>query len=185
MSYEERELKQKLSMLMDSELHERDCPDMIRLMGDDEDLKTTWGRYHLIGEVMRHGVTALADEGLARRVGAAVSAEQATVLAFPVKRANKRSWRNRAVTLALAASLASVAVLVGRSVHDNAQDLAPMAARSGAVERLADRQELFDQDTLVEAQFNDYLLTHNETAAMAGAAGMFPHVRLVSVRSDR
>lgn len=178
---EEAELKQRLSMLMDSELSARDNPALIHKLESDQALQSVWSRYHLIGEVMRNRQTILADQDLARRVSTAI-AEDSVVLTFPRKNsATEANWRHKAVSLALAASLATVAVLVGRSIHENTPNLQTLASHDAPV----DTREGAATESLADAQFNDYLLAHNETAAMAGSAGMLPHVRLVSARVDR
>ncbi|QSA98347.1 sigma-E factor negative regulatory protein [Methylococcus sp. EFPC2] len=185
MSYDEMELKQRISMLMDSELSAQNNPELIRRIENDEGLTAAWARYHLIAEVMRNRESlVLADDDFAKRVRDAVSVEP-LVAAFPRKRSADHAWKHRIVTLALAASLASVAVLVGYSIHENAQGLTPLEARNAPYDDAAHTPDARSPESLADAQFNDYLRAHNETAAMSGAAGMLPHVRLVSVRAER
>ena len=53
MADRDKELKLRLSMLLDGELDGRDNPRLIERIEHDEDLKQTWARYNLIGQAMR------------------------------------------------------------------------------------------------------------------------------------
>lgn len=183
MTDQNKEMKMRLSMLLDGELRAGDNPRLLDRIESDEELRSTWGRYHAIGEVMRSSGGLMADRDFAARVAAAVR-EAPTTLAPSRVKPDRRSARQRFVQLAMAATLAGVAVFVGKSLNDNAEGLRgvpPVADASMPQGREGPAQA----DKAADAQFNDYLLMHNETAYLAGSAGMLPYVRLVGAGQDQ
>jgi len=184
MTNENKDLRQRISLLLDAELDGRDNPVLLDKLERDEELKATWQRYHLIGQVMRSPGGMLADADFAARVSALIQ-DEPTVMAprWNALRAESTT-RRKVVTFALAASLASVAVLIGKSLTDNAGDFYALSAKPQAVASI-DSNSVESGKKMADEQFNDYLLMHNETAYMAGSAGMMPYVRLVSAGPDR
>ena len=178
MSDHDKDLKLRVSMLLDGELEGRDNPRLIERIESDESLKQAWARYNLIGQVMRTPGGLLADEDFARRISSAVEEEPA-ILAPRCRSASNPEVRQRVVGFALAASLAAVALMVGKSVIDHGGELYANLASTQSVATVTT-----GSDTVADAQFSDYLLTHNETAYQAGSAGMLPYVRSVSSGVD-
>ena len=182
MTDQDKESRMRISMLMDSDLDGRDNPRLIDTMLTDAELKATWARYNLMGDVMRSaGNGLLADKDFAARVSLAITQEP-TVLA-PKALRPAISARSSIVTLGLAASLALVAVIVGKSVNDHSdvfQTAANSQAGIGQVATVAPDQV----ENQADSQFNDYLVMHNETAYMAGSAAMLPYVRVVGSRPN-
>jgi sigma-E factor negative regulatory protein RseA len=176
-----KEMKMRLSLLLDGELHARDNPRLLDKIETDAELKAAWGRYHLIGDVMRASGRVAVDQDFAARVSAAVRAEPT---ALAPKRSSKApgDLRSRIAHFALAASLAAAAVLVGKSLTDHAGELnaGPQAVAQAPVGQPTPQAV----ENTAEARFNDYLLMHNETAYLAGSAGMLPYARLVGSGSD-
>jgi sigma-E factor negative regulatory protein RseA len=123
----------------------------------------------------------LADENFAVKVSAMI-AEEPTVLA-PRTIRSPVNLRPNILSLGLAASLALVAVIVGKSVNDNS-DVFQTASidRASTTQVAANKSE--SSENQAESQFNDYLVMHNETAYMAGSAGMLSYVRLVGSRPN-
>ncbi|MFO1435478.1 MAG: sigma-E factor negative regulatory protein [Gammaproteobacteria bacterium] len=129
----------------------------------DEDLRAAWTRYHLIGSVMRNELPRFMDKGFANRLQQAIASEP-TVLAPRERPA--QSWLRPVAGLAIAASVAAVAVLrVGNfdaalaSKSANPGAGVPMAAASvdtngttragmtiDAVPVMAAQQPSFDND---------------------------------------
>ena len=177
MTDQDKELRMRISMLMDSDLDGRDNPRLIDGIKSNPELKSTWARYSLIGDVMRtSGPVLLAGQGFAAKVSAII-AEEPTVFA-PKALKPAINLRSSIVTLGLAASLAMVAILVGKSVNDHA-DVFQTASNSQTGTSQAVAKSSDQADNLAESQFNDYLVMHNETAYMAGSAAMLPYVRVI------
>lgn len=123
-----------LSALLDGELGGEERGLLLDRLESDHDLRDRWTRYALIGDVLRGEATAAGD--LAARVGAAVESEP-TALAprgdSPEKPAGSvRDWLRPVGGLALAASLATVAVLGGQTLDRGRQSPAVTVAQQSA-----------------------------------------------------
>jgi sigma-E factor negative regulatory protein RseA len=182
MTDQDKELRLRISMLMDSDLAGRDNPRLLDRLESDPELQETWARYHMIGDVLRASGNPLAESDFAAKISAMV-AEEPTILA-PKQLNRNLSVRPSIVSLALAASLAVVAILVGKSMNDHV-DVFQAASRGGPVLSKLVAKGPEAQENQADSQFNDYLVMHNETAYMAGSAGMLPYVRVAVSRPDR
>jgi sigma-E factor negative regulatory protein RseA len=168
----EESLKEKLSALLDGELEPVESIKLLRRIEGEPDLKTIWSRYSLTSEAMRSKRVLVPDGGFVDRISATL-ADEPTVLAPRAERKSHRAVREKVVTAALAASLALVAVVVGKSL----KDYSPIRGSE-----LLARAELVrpSAQTRVDSDFRDLLAMHHETAYLSGAQGMLPSVRLVS-----
>lgn len=181
MTDQEKEMKVRISMLLDSELDGRDNPRLLDRLEGDAELRATWARYSLIGDAMRSQGGLVADKDFAARISAMV-ADEPTILAPKGLKAGL-SVRPSIVSLGLAASLFAVAILVGKSVNEHA-DVFQVAAQGKAAQTQVAGKTVEPVENQAESQFNDYMVMHNETAYMAGSAGVLPYVRVVGARSS-
>ncbi|MDH3971880.1 MAG: sigma-E factor negative regulatory protein [Gammaproteobacteria bacterium] len=184
------EIREQLSALADDELNDVEQPLLLGRLQRDAELRACLGRYQLIGEVMR-GTGATATLGIAGRV------QQALADDMPVSaRASERValWKPVA-GLAVAASVALVAVLTVTSVSDNpannvpslatadlAPVVAPVLATGPAVTQASDISGEPRWDRLepsIDKRLSGYLVNHNEYAASRGVQGVMPYVRIV------
>jgi Anti sigma-E protein RseA, N-terminal domain len=96
-----------ISALMDGEVRDGD---QFALDGwtRDEDLRATWGRYHLISESMRGTLPRHMDPSLAAKIAAAIQDEP--VMLAPDAPYN-RPWLKPIAGMAIAASVATLAVV--------------------------------------------------------------------------
>lgn len=162
---------EELSALLDEELGLKDSRVLLDLVESDEALSRTLHRFSLASEILRAGnsLPLLPDSGFVGRVHAAL-AEEPVVLAPRVLR---HKMREKAATLALAASIAALAVFVGRSVNEHspimANEILAQVELSGPTAKPS-----------MEPELREYLTMHNETAYLSGAQGMLPSIRLVS-----
>lgn len=121
--------RQQLSALVDGELAADQARFLLRRLQHDPDLQACQERWQLLGDVMRGRAVAPAPAGFAERVAAAVAAEPA---AARVPRHQDAGWRRWGGGAALAASVAMVALLMGRP---SVQPSVPAEAVSGALAR--------------------------------------------------
>lgn len=116
-------IDEKLSSLMDGELTEKEVDELLERLGNDAELRAAWSRQHLASTTLQENVSpAYVDPGFADRVMSALDAEprQAQsgrkILPFPSSRGaqwtRRRRWYRSVAGLAVAASVAAVAVLV-------------------------------------------------------------------------
>jgi len=183
MTDQDKELRMRISLLLDSDLQGRDNPRLIDTVEDNPELKATWARYCVMGDLMRSGgPSLLADKDFAGKVSEML-AQEPTVLA-PRALKPAINVRSSVVTFGLAATLALVAVIVGKSVTDHSlsfQNASYAQSQSGQVASASGEST----ESQADSRFNDYLVMHNETAYMAGSAAVLPYVRVVGSRSDR
>lgn len=162
---------EELSALLDQELSHKESRLLLDRIDADKALSDRLHRFAVASEVMRTGrpLPLLPDAGFVGRVHAAV-AEEPVVLA---PRLIRHRLREKAATLALAASIAVLAVLVGHSVNEHApimtNDMLAQVELNGSVARSS-----------MEPELHEFLTMHNETAYLSGAQGMLPSIRLVS-----
>lgn len=112
------ELDSQLSAMFDNELPAAECELLARRLSRDPDLKARWGRYAVIGAVIRaeRGVTL--DGSVAGRVSEALSSEPALVLEEAGRMAGRTGrvqWWQPLAGMGLAAGVAAVSILWLRS----------------------------------------------------------------------
>jgi negative regulator of sigma E activity len=131
------ELDSQLSAMFDNELPAAECELLARRLSRDGDLKARWGRYAVIGAVIRaeRGVTL--DGTVAGRVSAALSSEPA-LSEDAVGRASGRGlqyrWWQPIAGAGLAAGVAAVSILWLRSqsLPDGSHVTAPAVVAGNA-----------------------------------------------------
>jgi len=99
---------ERISALVDGELDQQEHQAVVdELLAHGENRKV-WGRYHLIGDTLKRSLPGGIDHDFSSRVMAALENEPTVLAPMPQ---TKSSWRQRAAGLAVAASVAAVAVL--------------------------------------------------------------------------
>lgn len=172
----EGNVKETLCLLLDGELDPEASRELLDRIESDPELGKQWWRYCVIRESMKSGRIIMPDANFVARVGSAL-ADEPTIVA---PRPRFRRIPERLVTGALAAGLLLMAVLVGLSLNQphplitKGSDLLAAAALRPPSAR-----------SPIDPEFREYLVTHYETAYLAGAQGMLPSVRLVSSDSVR
>lgn len=172
----------KISMLMDGELDERDSQGQLKRLKDDPELFRGWNTYHLIGDAMR-GERAL-SAGFNERLTARLAAE-------PTILAPRRGPTRRAATYALsAAASVSAMALVGWLAFVNhplapAPQIAqaPVAAISAtppAPPPAVATQQPQLASVSSEGKMNEYLMAHQEYSPSTAIQGLAPYIRSVS-----
>jgi sigma-E factor negative regulatory protein RseA len=167
-----------LSALADGELQGDELQRGLDALRKDPELQASWGAYHLVRDSVSSNLNDEVAPLLHRRISAALE-DEPTILA---PQARRRPWVKQAAGLAIAASVAGVAVIGVQQM--NVADSGP------AVQPLAQQQEYIRMmPTLVAegenkpAQNNEaldrYLVNHNEYSANSGIQGVLPYVRIV------
>ena len=184
------EIREQLSALADDELSDVEQPLLLGRLQRDAELRACLGRYQLIGEVMR-GTGATATLGVANRVQQALANDLPASAGTP---ARIPLWKPVA-GLAVAASVALVAVLTVSSVNESptgnvpvlaTANPAPVIVRSPApnaaviqVNDSGDDTQWDRLDPSIDKRLSGYLVNHNEYAASRGVQGVMPYVRIV------
>lgn len=165
---------EKLSALLDSELGEGDSISLYQEIGRDSELARQYHRLAVAKAYLQGQKPVIQDAGFASRVQSALR-EEPVVLA---PTAVRKHYREKLATFALAASMAALAVMVGRSVSqytpDRAGELLAQVNLTSPVMKAS-----------MEPDLREYLTLHNESSYLSGSQGVLPSVRLVSVPVSR
>jgi sigma-E factor negative regulatory protein RseA len=183
------------SVLLDGELdQEEQARAVSALLGAGDEALERFGRYRLIGDVMR-GESAVLSTSVVRNVREVLQDEP--VVLAPRSRAVPR-WMRPAAGLAVAASVAVGAVMVapqllspgqpgGQAVQTAAElprpDVAPTLVAAGS-SATRDPQGRFGQwqalDRELEERLNRLVIEHHEFGGRTGVNGPVPHIGFVS-----
>jgi sigma-E factor negative regulatory protein RseA len=190
------EKHEALSALVDGELSAEDEPGLLDQVLADVSFRRRWSTYHLIGDVMRKQVIdqqLLNDE--IDHIASGARPSRTVVL-------SGRGGMRPLAGLALAASVALVAVLGIFALTDTEKESlemargstgvevpvagaqAPSSVVAGAVGIDLARMTWNDATPAVTNRLNGYLVTHNEYLTN-GMRGMLPYARIVAYDQGR
>lgn len=181
-------MKEKLSALLDGQLDEENTVSLIEALHEDPDLRQTWDRYCLVGDLLR-GEDVPHQMDLASRVLDAMRAEPTVLAPQPRARLVRPSpWVSK--LLPLAASVAGVA-LVGWLALTLSPAQPELTAQAGgealpnAVEPVAVRDDAATLPQSGADLHREYLFAHQGLAGDGPIPGVLQYVRTVSdVRQD-
>ncbi len=192
------ELDSQLSAMFDDELPAAECELLARRLSRDETLKSRWGRYALMGAVIRAERGVVLQSAVAGRVTAALSSEPQ--LEAAAARASYEEFRSPAAWLrvasgaGLAAAVAAVSILwlrwhalgpigapqqlasvsVQRAAHS-----APGAVADGFMVPAASTQAV---SLMPPIQLADYVVAHSAYAWPFSGAGLLSSLMVTTPR---
>jgi sigma-E factor negative regulatory protein RseA len=172
-------MNEKLSALMDNELDEIETRRLLAALGEDAAARAAWERYHAIRAVLRREPLPAGGRDIARRVRERLAGQ-------PGPGRGRAPLARLAGQIALAASVAGIAILGARLWLGDANEPAPPTAKNDAAHAeylRASTTRWNTQERDVENTLNAYLVEHNEFAPAAGVSGMLPYVRVVGYDS--
>lgn len=171
-------IRERLSALVDGELANLEAVEMLDRLSRETELKQLWERYHLVSDVMRNDFPSVARVDLVDRVRQSLDAEPVAI-----RPARRLPVSLKPVAgLALAASIAVVAVLGFRGYLGAGQLDAQAVAQSAPVEAPGMRWDV-DRPG-VEQRLNAYLVNHNGRTGN-GMGSMRPYARIVAYNGGR
>jgi len=170
--------------------------DPIAELAQSETSRRAWGRYHLIADCMRGQLPRRIDPAFADRVATALG-DEPTVLAPAA--AQPRSWLRPLAGLAVAASVAAVAIIAVRADRNAlestgvaqvasaefAQPGAQGQVRLAAGNAAGGPARARTTPGRMNARLNRYLVNYNEYRNNAAVQGMIPYVRIVAHDEDK
>ncbi len=172
-------MKEKLSAFVDNELTEVEEQRLLTELRSDEEMRATWGRYHVARAAMRNELGGFACADLRRAVTEKVAGEPPHQASY----FRSKTLAKAVSGLAIAASVATIAIVSLRSPvapPATSNSIVQAPAEATAVTQVRDRggtRVLTTADTL-----NSYLMEHSE---FAPTAGMLPYVRSVNYDNNR
>ena len=183
---------EQISALMDGELYGSEAGHAIDELKCDAGLKTCWGRYHLISDVLRNHAPHHLRHGVAESVMCMMQGEP------PLR---TRGWRvirspqmlKPLAGFALAASVAVLAILSVPNIqfaprtNDNSQLTANASSTARPVTVASTRSGAHWEQAqpALESRLNHYLTSHNEYSTSAGIQGVLPYARIVAYDPDK
>jgi sigma-E factor negative regulatory protein RseA len=178
----------ELSALLDGELEDHEARHLLKQVIADGELRQTWQDYALIGDHLRQECPSAPD--LTASIMARVR-DEAVVLA--PRNLNLRSVKRHHPLLAMAASLAGVAVVGWLAVMDSQQSSGPGAQLAAVPPAPTFAQPVARQAGVHEPQLavlpptmnagdlSEYLLAHHAQASTFRLGDNTEHVRTVSM----
>ena len=157
-------LNEALSAVVDGEAEELELRRVLNAVERDPELRSKWGRLHLIGDIMRGGAMRLGDRTVADLVEPSMPLVDDVV-------AVAGSWGRR-LTGAAAAAAVIVAVTFVALQDNRGTDSQPVVAQSNTIVA----EPLSEEDL---RRNNDYYLRYH--AQHASAAGRSPGMTFVKV----
>jgi len=169
-------LHEQLSALVDDELAEHEQALLLKQLAADSGLQVRLSRYQLISDALHSHLPQHIDPGFHTRIQAALGD------APPLQAGGSlaRSLLKSATGVAMAASVAVVAVLSLQSIREDNPDEAPVLASApttGGGTYL--RADIPPPPAPLAQGLDVYLVNHNEYAVNRSMQGMLPYVRLV------
>ncbi len=180
---------EQLSAFMDGELDAEPARFLLHRFLQDTEMRGRWYRYHLVRETLRRGLPAAVDCGFAARVFGRLDSR--TGRTPPRLRSLPPLIARPLAGLAVAAAVATVAVLGFQYVGPTIQPAAPLAARVSAGAAAPGFEPTAVTETgataavpaavadAEAARLNAYLVNHSEYAGGPGMGGMLSYVRIV------
>lgn len=169
-------LHEQISALVDDELEEQEQALLLRQLENNAELSGRLSRFQIISDALQNHLPETLNSGFQARVQAALADEP------PVQR--QRSGFSvlfkPAAGLALAASVAMVAVLSLQSTRQEGPEAVPAVASAPThdsyIRAAADDSVPSSEPATVPQNLEIYLANHSEYAV---SRGMLPYVRLV------
>lgn len=180
------EIREQLSALVDDELDELEHPLLLSRLERDASLRDCLTNYELIGAVLR-GEGNMDTLDISARVQAALHDDEPLHGGKAAARSGGPDWLKPLAGLAVAASVAVIALFSVTSLRETEVPQAPLIAAGDnaapLVARAADSSS--EQWDRIDKRLSGYLVNHNEYAASRGVQGVTPYVRIVGFENSQ
>ncbi|RJQ45862.1 MAG: hypothetical protein C4528_08060 [Gammaproteobacteria bacterium] len=171
--------KEEISALVDGETPESRVGHLITALEQEPELRHCWRHYHLIGAVLRGGGREEVKPCLCERVAKTLESEP--VIFAPRALTPRMPALKWFTGLALAASVAAVAVLSVQTTPPQTVQFAAAPATNMAVQQARSNppaaQTRLAANKPSTPKLHNYLTNHNEYVTSAGMQGMLPYAR--------
>lgn len=173
-------MKERISTLMDGELHEEEANALLGKIRTLPDAQQDWRAYHLIGDVLRQPEHISRDitPYLRERLRA-----EPVVLAPRARISKKLSY----LAMSVAASVSAVALVVWMAMQIQREPV-PALAQQQATPVMQARAQSVDrtgkaiQSKAINKEMGDYLVAHQEVSPTTEMAGATTYIHTVAAR---
>ena len=171
---------EEFSAFIDGELAERDTNQLIDATKADADVRGTFARYHLIGDVMRTSLPERIAPHFAETITRTIALEPALL----VKQDRSPSIAKSIAGLAIVASVAIVVVLSVRHFYGDGDqpepEIASVPSSGSPVVAVTTEGWIKGNDLPTStSRLNNYLVSHNQYISYMTVHGVAPYARLV------
>jgi len=175
------DMNEQLSAFIDDELHD---DVLLREIAHNQQAQQTVARYQLIGDVLNNRYVP-GSLDVSARVHSALE-QEATIIA-PKKWFAKVNVMKQVAGLAVAATVAAVAILVVGDFSASVNSAGTIAAGPTANQPIGTiTNQPIQMTSAMQSKLNGYLVSHNEFSASSRMKGMLPYYRIASsVRGER
>ena len=174
------DLNQKISQFLDNELDHIHALNLMKKMQLETELQDKLHRYEAISLAMKTDVFLLSKSDFSTKICQLIQKEPVYLL--PQHKPFKRSHKQ----IAVAASIAIVAVIAGRSINNPAQHVRTestvQVAQHQQPEQLSKHVDYVSQAAQepLNKRINDYLQAHNSSVYTNGEADFQPFARVTT-----
>lgn len=187
-------LNEQISALLDNELSDTEMATVLTGLNQQHELRRKWDRYHLIGDIMRGEPVQLKATEISERVKRQIDSEPA-IISMPKKTvtsARKYNWAKPVAGAALAASVATIAVVSApgflgldepagpQLTATNISTTVPVAHWNNSGTRWKNLSE-----PSLETRLNGYLVDHSGHVSPGTGIGVMPYTTFVGYDNRR
>ncbi|MBT8046971.1 MAG: sigma-E factor negative regulatory protein [Xanthomonadales bacterium] len=187
-----KETREHLSALVDGEISRETSRFLVKRLGTDDELRSTWTRYHLVRDCLRHQDGSIAGDDLSARVSSALENEK---IARPAVRRMPARWLKPAAGLAIAASVALMAIVavgpglpgvqpVAEELADQAEPEAFTSPQGLTRTPYSSEVSLAGRSNAQDRKMNAYLIRHYQATGAASGKGFVTFVPIVITGSS-
>jgi len=180
------QLRESLSAMMDDEVAEFELRRTLNQLGEGDELRQTWRRYHLASAAMKRNLDKHFQVDVSLGVAAAVAELDAP------ESGRTHGARQKLASLAVAASVAFVVVLGVTQFQQQETSTPSVVSNSPASQAsqiaqtdIAAQTVSSESDARAEARLKELMEHHSLQADMARVSGVMPYSQLVGRDSER
>ncbi|MEJ2528775.1 MAG: sigma-E factor negative regulatory protein [Gammaproteobacteria bacterium] len=187
-------LKEQISALLDNELSDTEADSVLTQLTQQQELRQEWDRYHLIGDVMRGEPVQLQAHEISGRVRQLMESEPA-IISRPQRSKTsvwKSGWIKPAAGAALAASVATVAVITSPGFFGQGESMQPQLTATNISNEAPPLVPITSgnhwnnlKQPSMESRLNGYLVDHSEYASPGAGIGVMPYATFVGYDAKR
>lgn len=177
----ERSVGEQLSSAVDGELENESSRFLLRRLESDTELNSRWHRFQVIGDCMRGQYAGRSAMQLRTRIAAQIADEPLPALNDHSATQSQRRFLRPMAGIAVAASVAVVAVMGLRNQAPTQEETQPLAVPTASIS--ADTVQPAAAATRrsnIDARLSRYLVRHNEMAPEGGRSGFVSYAHMVS-----
>ena len=177
------QIREQVSAFLDGELPNSETELLLKRLTRDAELRESFGRYALVGEVLRGGGRARLSQDFRLRVNRAIDGEPKTAADPPPTGANPQRWWRPAAGAAVAAGVMAVAVVsfqqradvpaIAPSALPNTAQLAPRAEPAREALSYTVPATLGGGRTAMPAaRLTNYVFAHSKYSSLLGQSNV-------------